>query len=173
MVEAAASAYNHQTSGIHNPPTIIGRGRIRERVQNGTESQKPIDKRELAEQDNHQERPNESFPQPQAAQPGGRKPELKFGRTERNDVAIAKQRGLDRLIIDHDQGVLRGGEFETFPPVKFQRQMSIPRAIVIQLQVVPAGATDAKRKTADNRLAARLFSRQNVKFNHQKIRRGT
>ena len=86
---------------------------------------------------------------------------------------LRSERGLDRLIIDHDQGVLRGGEFESFLPVKFQRQMLVPRAIVIQLQVISSGATDAERKTADNRLAARLFSCQNVKFNHQKIRRGT
>ena len=36
----------------------------------------------------------------QAALAGGRKPELKFGRTERDDVAIAKQRGLDGLVVD-------------------------------------------------------------------------
>jgi hypothetical protein len=127
----------------------------------------------LAKDDGGQERPNESFPQPQATLARGRQPELQFGGAEGNDITVAEQRGLDRLMIDHDQGVLRGGEFETFPSVKFQGQMLIPRAVIIQLQVVPAGATDAKRKTADNRLAARPFSCQDMKFNHQKIRRGT
>ena len=75
---------------------------------------------------------------------------------------LRSTRGLDRLAVDRDQGVRRGGERETFPPLKFQRQVLIPNAVVVELQVVSRGASDAERKTADNRLAARLFSGKNV-----------
>ena len=62
---------------------------------------------------------------------------------------------------------------KTLPPMKFQHQVLIPSAVVIQLQVVFPVTTDTERKTADSRLAARLFSCQDMEFNHQKIRRGT
>jgi hypothetical protein len=142
-------------------------------LQHSTGLQQPVDERELAEHDGKQKRPNESFAQPQPALAGGRKPELKFDRAKRNNVAVVEQRGFNRFAIDHDQGVLRRHESEAFPTTEFKCQVLIPGAIVCQLQVISVGAADAERKTADNRLAARLFSRENVKLNHQKIRRGT
>jgi hypothetical protein len=50
--------------------------------------------------------------------------------------------------------------------VKFKRQMSIPNAIVIQLQIISRGASDAKGEMAGNELAGRLFTREDEELNH-------
>ena len=129
-------------------------------------SEKPINERQLAQHDGEQERPDQSFTQPQTALACRSEPELKLDAADGNDVTVVKQRRLNGLAVDHDQGILCRHEFEALPPVEFERQVLIPGAIVGQLQVASTGATNAERKTADNRLAARLFSCQNVKFNH-------
>ena len=132
-----------------------------------------VNQNKLAEHHRAQKRPDKSFAQPQAALVGGREPELKFGATDRNDVAVVEQCRLNRFAVNHNQGVLRRHEPEALPPAEFQRQVLIPSAIVIQLQAISVGTTNAERKTADNRLAAHLSPCENVEFNHQKIRRGT
>jgi hypothetical protein len=76
-------------------------------------------------------------------------------------------------MIDHDQGLRCRRQRKTLLPPKFKRQVLTPSAVVIQLQVVSTVTANSERKTANRRLAARLFSRQDMEFNHQKIRRGT
>jgi hypothetical protein len=129
-------------------------------------SQKPVNESELSEHDKQEEHPNEPLAQSQSPLPGGREPELKFGRADGDNVATAEKRGFGRFTVHHDQRILLRDEFKTFPAAKFKDQMLIPNTVVRQLQIIFTGATDAERKTADNRLAARQFSCQNVKFNH-------
>jgi hypothetical protein len=94
-------------------------------------------------------------------------------RSPARGISGIKQRGLDWLMVDHDQGLRCRRQRKTLLPPKFKRQVLTPGAVVIQLQIVSTVTADTERKTADRRLAARLFSRQDMEFNHQKIRRGT
>jgi hypothetical protein len=79
---------------------------------------------------------------------------------------------LERPAVDGGEGAWRHRKIET-PPLKFEREVPVPDAIVFELQMVFRRAPDAERKMADNRMAARLFSRKDVELNHQKIRRST
>jgi hypothetical protein len=78
-----------------------------------------------------------------------------------------------RAAVDGGERVGRGGEQEAFLFLKFQNEVLIPDAVVFELQIVFRRATDAERKTAGNRLVARLFSGKDVELDHQKSRRGT
>ena len=103
------------------------------------------------------ERPDEKFAQAQAALAGGGEPELEFGGAKGDDVAVAENLRFERLAVDGGQGVRRDRKLETFPPAEFQREVLVPDAVVIELQIIFRRAPDAERKMADNRLAARLF----------------
>jgi hypothetical protein len=50
--------------------------------------------------------------------------------------------------------------------MEFKRQMPVPNAIVIQLQIISRRASDTKWKTAGNELAGRLFTREDEELNH-------
>jgi hypothetical protein len=118
----------------------------------------PVYQRELNDANNGNERPDKKFAGAQTALINSAEPELEFGRTENNDIAIAKQSGLDRLSVDSRKRIRGCSDNETLLPLKFQTQVLIPNAVVFKLQIICICAPDVKRKTADNRLAARLFS---------------
>jgi hypothetical protein len=138
-----------------------------------TSAQQPVNQDELAEGDENQKRPDKSFAEAQAALSGGGEPELKFGGTERNDVAVAKNRVLNRHAVDGGERIGGGGEVEILFFLKFQNEVLVPDAVVVKLQIIARRASDAERKTAGSRLAARLFSRKDVELNHQMSRRFT
>ena len=119
--------------------------------------------------DSRQQHPDECFTQVQAALAGGGKPELEFGGTEGDDVTIPKNRGLNGFAVDGGQGVWRGCERETFLLVEFQREVPIPNAVVVELQLVSRRTADAERKTAGCRLSARLSSRKNVELDRKSV----
>ena len=104
---------------------------------------------------------------------GGGKPELEFGGTDGDDVTIPKDCGLNGFAVDGGQGVGRGCERETCPPVEFQCEVLIPNAVVVELQFVARRSSDAERKTAGCRLDARLFAGKDVELYHHQILRGT
>jgi len=117
----------------------------------------PVNHRELDGGHDGDERPHEKFAEAQTALPGGGKPELQFRGAKCDDVAVAEGLILKRLAIEGDQGVRRNRKIES-SCLKFEREVLIPDTTIIQLQVIARSTSDAKRKTADNRLAARLFS---------------
>jgi len=108
-----------------------------------------------------------------AALPGGGEPELQFGGTDRDDVAVAENCILNRRVVDGGERVCGGCEFEAFLFLKFQGEVLIPDTVIFQLQFVSRRATNAERKMASRRLGARFFAGKNVQLNHQKRRRGT
>jgi len=114
--------------------------------------------------------PDECFTQAQAALGGGGQPELELGGTKGDDVTRSENRGLNGSAVDGDQGVGRGSERETFQPIKFQREVLIPNAVVVELEIVPGRTADTERKTAGCRLSARLSSRKDVELNHNQRR---
>ena len=120
-------------------------------------AEQPINQRDLGEANGGDERPDKQFAQAQAALTNGGEPELELHRADGDDVAVAEPGGLDGLVVDGSQGVGRGHEFEAFASLTFQREVPVPNTGVVQLQIISGGATDVKRETADNRLAARLF----------------
>ena len=77
-------------------------------------SQQPIDKGELPQQDDHQQRPDEPFAQSQATLTGSGEPELELGMTDRDNVAVLKKGMFHRLAVDHRQRLLRRYQFEAF-----------------------------------------------------------
>ena len=132
----------------------------------------PVNQGDLGGGDGGDERPDEKFAPAQAALPGGGEPELQFGGAKRDGVAVAEHLILKRRAVDGGQGARRDREMET-AVLQFEREVPVPDAIVFKLQMVFRRASDAERKMADNRLAARLFSRKDVELNHQKIRCST
>ena len=74
------------------------------------------------------------------------KPELKFHGTKGDDVAVAEPRGLNGLAVDGGQGVWRGGKREALLPLKFQREVLVPDAVVVELQIISGARPMRKGK---------------------------
>ena len=75
-----------------------------------------------------------------------------------SEIITRYNRKLNGFAVDGGQGVGRGGQRETLLPAKFQGEMLIPDAVVVELQFVSRRPSDAERKTAGRRFGARLFS---------------
>ena len=132
----------------------------------------PVNQGDLGGGDGGDERPHEKFAPAQAALTGGSEPELQFRGAERDGVAVAEHLILERLAVDGDQGARRHRKIKA-PALQFEREVPVPDAIVFKLKMIFRRASDAERKMADSRPAARLFSRKDVELNHQKIRLST
>jgi hypothetical protein len=102
----------------------------------------------------------------QSLLPNCGQPKLEFSGAESDDITIPEQGGLDGPTVDGDQSVRCRCEGNALLRVKFERQMLIPNAIVIQLQVISRRASDTKGKMAGNELADRLFTREDEELNH-------
>jgi hypothetical protein len=135
--------------------------------------QETEDQKELEAGDGGEQRPEKNLAPMQAALARGGEPELDFGGAEGNEVTIAEPRGGLRLFIDGDKGIRRGVKEITFLFLEFQSEMVVPDTGLIEAQVIPRRATDAKRKMADDRCVARHLSGKNAQLNHQKMLRAT
>ena len=98
----------------------------------------------------------------------GGEPELDFGGTEGDDVAVAKPRGSLRFFIDGRESVGGGLKDEAFVFLKFQREVVFPDSSILQAQIIFDRTADAKRKMADDPEVARPCAGNNVELNHQR-----
>jgi hypothetical protein len=91
---------------------------------------------------------------------------LEFNGAESDDIAIMEQRGLHGATVDGDQSVGCYCKDNALLRVKFKRQVLIPNAIVIQLQIVSGRASDAKWKMTGNESACCLPASKDEELNH-------
>jgi hypothetical protein len=132
----------------------------------------PVNQRELSGGHGKDERPDKQFAQTQAALPGGGEPELQFRGAYRDNVTVAEHLILERLVVDGREGARHNCEIKS-PALDFKHEVLVPYAVVLKQQMVSRCAPDAKRKMADNRPVARLFSRKDVQLDHYQSRLST
>ncbi len=139
-VIAAADARGHG-DGVHRRAAFPALKQMRGQRNNaqpceiqsrGFLFQQPVNQDELEGGDGGKQQPDEKFAEAQAALARGGEPELDFGGAEGNDVAVAQPRGGLRLFVDGGKGFRRGVQSEAFCFLKFQREVVVPNAGVVE-----------------------------------------
>src|SRR5262245_31622090 len=126
----------------------------------------PVDHCDLAEAEQGQEKPGETFAEPEPSLAGGGEPEAESEGAHLDQVAVA-ERGLeDGLAVDRREGLRLGGEMDAGIRTEIEFKMAIPYAVVVQAKIAFGGAPDPERKTAGHLFGARLLSVQNSELDH-------
>lgn len=120
--------------------------------------QQPVDKRDLAQADADDKRPDEPFAQAQAALVVVADPETEFGRAGGDEVAIAQANGLNGHLVDGNNRPGVGRQGEALGPDQREFKVFVPDAIFLQLEIAARRASHPDRKTAGIPKNARLFA---------------
>src|ERR1041384_1310271 len=98
--------------------------------------QEPIDQSDLNQGNQPNNQPNKVFSQAQTALSGLREPELHLQCTQCQDVTVAQDTSLNAFAIQVHQRLREGLDQESFSGTEIKRQMLIPDALLVALQII-------------------------------------
>src|SRR6266404_4941125 len=135
--------------------------------------QHPINQPNLPKRNSRDSQPREPLTDTQAGLAGARQPKLEFHCSYFNRISITQNRALNLVPIDGGERARWNTRHEPFIRVQIDLQMLVPHSLFFKLQIRTRHTPDPYRKTAGGPGTARHFSRQKLKLDHYKSRRGT
>src|SRR5262249_44703500 len=97
--------------------------------------EKPIDQSNLAHRNCSNQEPDECVTQPETALSGLGPTKLQLKRTQAQHIPIAQDTSLDPFAVEVHQGVGEGLDQESFGGTEIKRQVFVPDALLIALQI--------------------------------------